>query len=137
MSKKLIPEQVRQEVVGIVERFNAEVLRDPTFQYTVHFRGRFAYIDEYDHGRSGPICRLGYTGDMAGWDFAIYRYSRERYDPDEWLIPGMQFVDGTVEGSLRAGMEAYPRSSIGAMGGTDGCFSSLVKALFGLGRGKT
>jgi len=107
MAKKTIPDTVQQEVAGIVDRFNAEVLRDPTLQYRVRFRGRFAYVERYEQGRGGPICRLGYTGDMADWDFAIYSYSKERYDPDEWFFPGSEFVDGTVEGALRAGMEAY------------------------------
>ena len=62
---------------------------------------------------------------MAEWDFAIYRYSKERYDPDEWFFPGAELVNGTVEGALRAGMEAYPRSPLGAMGGTDGWLHRL------------
>jgi hypothetical protein len=45
---------------------------------------------------------------MDNWDFAIFRYSREFYDPDEWMFPGAGHVDGTVEGAMRAGLEAYP-----------------------------
>jgi hypothetical protein len=44
---------------------------------------------------------------MDHWEFAIYRYSNERYDPNEWF-DGMQHLDGTVKGALRACMEAYP-----------------------------
>lgn len=40
--------------------------------------------------------------------FAIYKYSDERYDPEEWRFPGAGHLDGTVEGALRACMEAYP-----------------------------
>jgi len=43
---------------------------------------------------------------MDNWGFAIYRHSRNFYDPDEWMFPG--YVNGTVEGAMKAGMEAYP-----------------------------
>jgi hypothetical protein len=45
---------------------------------------------------------------MDNWDFAIYKYSDNRYDPEEWFFPGEQFVDGTVTGAMKAGMIAYP-----------------------------
>jgi hypothetical protein len=44
---------------------------------------------------------------MNGWDFAIFKWSTETYDPDEWMFPGSDLVDGTVEGAMRAGLEAY------------------------------
>jgi len=44
---------------------------------------------------------------MNGWDFAIFKWSTETYDPDEWMFPGSELVDGTVEGAMRAGLEAY------------------------------
>lgn len=45
---------------------------------------------------------------MDNWEFAIYKYSKDRYDPDEWMFPGSGHVDGTVEGAMKAGIEAYP-----------------------------
>ncbi len=33
---------------------------------------------------------------------------RNRYDPDEWMFPGSGYLDGTVEGAMKAGLEAYP-----------------------------
>ena len=54
------------------------------------------------------ICRLTYTGDMEDWEFAIFKYSSERYDPDEWMFPGSGELDGSVEGAMRAGLAAYP-----------------------------
>ncbi|MEZ4769334.1 MAG: hypothetical protein R2844_13020 [Caldilineales bacterium] len=64
------------------------------------------------HERRGggfwPVCRLTYTGDMINWEFAIYKYSDEGYDPDEWLFPGAGRLDGTIEGAMRAGLRAYP-----------------------------
>jgi hypothetical protein len=42
------------------------------------------------------------------WEFAIFKYSDERYDPDEWMFPGGEELDGTIEGAMRAGLKAYP-----------------------------
>jgi len=44
---------------------------------------------------------------MDDWDFTIYKYSTEKYDPEEWFFPGEEFVDGTVTGAMKAGMAAY------------------------------
>ena len=66
------------------------------------------YLDRHDHGQVVPICRLQYTGTIDRGTFAIYKYSDERYDPDEWLFPGSEHLDGTIEGAMRAGMAAYP-----------------------------
>ena len=70
--------------------------------------GLFQYLGHQLGGRFGPICRLTYTGDMQHWDFAIYKFSDECYDPDEWMFTGAEEVDGTIEGAMRAGLKAYP-----------------------------
>jgi hypothetical protein len=44
---------------------------------------------------------------MNNWGFAIYKYSAGRYNPDEWF-PGDEYVDGTIEGAMMAGLHAYP-----------------------------
>jgi hypothetical protein len=44
---------------------------------------------------------------MEDWSFAIYKYSDERYDEEEWFFPGSEHVDGTIEGAMKAGLEAY------------------------------
>ncbi len=45
---------------------------------------------------------------MDKWIFAIYKYSDEVYDPEEWFFTGSEQVDGTVSGAMAAGMAAYP-----------------------------
>ncbi len=62
----------------------------------------------YDFGSIGPICRLKYSDDFADWEFAIFKFSSDTYDPDEWMFPGYQYLNGTIEGALKAGLEAYP-----------------------------
>ncbi len=108
MAKKQIPDDVRAQVQAIVEQFNKKELRGRRCSYIARFRGSYLYLDRNDWGRVGQICRLKYNGAMDNWDFAIFKYSDERYDPDEWMFPGGGHIDGTVEGAMRAGLEAYP-----------------------------
>ncbi len=107
MSSKAIPQEVRKAVEQMVMDFNDEVIRDPSCYYIARYRGRYLYLDRSDYGRIGSICRLKYNGQMNNWGFAIFKYSSERYDPDEWFFPGSQHVDGTVAGAMKAGLEAY------------------------------
>ena len=102
-----IPDAVKKEVATIVEHFNTTVIRTPRCLYVPRYRGKFLYLDRQDYGRLSPICRLEYTGKMEEWSFAIYKYSDERYDAEEWFFPGSEHVDGTIEGAMRAGLEAY------------------------------
>ena len=108
MSKASIPKDIQQQVSTIVEQFNRTTMNAPRNYYAVRFRGRFAYVDHCQQGRVGPMCRLEYGGDMKEWGFAIYKYSRNGYDADEFMFPGSEHVDGTVPGALKAVREAYP-----------------------------
>jgi hypothetical protein len=108
MAPKSIPQDVRQQVEQAVARFNDEHFTDGDVRYVARFKGLYLYLDRCDFGNTGAICRLKYTGDCQDWEFAIFKYSSERYDPDEWFFPGSEAVDGTIEGSMLAGLEAYP-----------------------------
>jgi hypothetical protein len=103
-----IPHDVQAEVERIVLRFNKRELDLRSCCYEARFRGDCCYLMRVDGGREGPICRLRYTGDVGKWEFAIFKWSTESYDPEEWMFPGSDHVDGTVEGAMRAGLEAYP-----------------------------
>ena len=102
-----IPDEVKADVEARVEHFNTTVLRNLHCVYVPRYRGKFLYLDRQDDGRLSPICRLEYTGNMEDWSFAIYKYSDERYDAEEWFFPGAGHVDGTLEGAMKAGLEAY------------------------------
>src|SRR5262245_55902353 len=108
MAAKAIPADVRRRAEEVVERFNREVLGGGRVRYMPRFKGSFLYLDRQGAGATGPICRLKYTGSFDAWEFAIFKYSSETYDTDEWMFPGSEFVNGTIEGALKAGMEAYP-----------------------------
>jgi len=107
MKRKAIPDDVRARVEEIVDGFNRRTFRGGECRYLVRFQGKHFYLDRVDYGRCGPICRLTYTGSMSKWDFAIFKWSSETYDQHEWLFPGSEHVDGTVEGAMKAGLEAY------------------------------
>ena len=109
MASKGIPQEVRDQVIEIITAFNRQQFGRSGHAYQTRFRGRFLYLDRTDYGgRPSPICRLTYTGKMDDWDFAIYKYSDERYDPDEWFFDGAGEVDGTITGAMKAGLMAYP-----------------------------
>jgi hypothetical protein len=108
-TKSGIPDDVKTHVEAAVQQFNTTAIRDPHCRYVPRYRGKFLYVDRQDYrGRLQPICRLEYTGNMPEWSFAIYKYSDERYDAEEWFFPGAEHVDGTLEGAMQAGLEAYP-----------------------------
>jgi len=105
-----IPDEVKEQVGERVDRFNRETIRDPDFFYLPRFRGSYVYLDRKEWDVVSHICRLTYSSDIDDWEFAIFKYSSERYDPDEWMFPGVEELDGTVEGAMRAGLAAYPDS---------------------------
>ena len=107
MAGKSLPADVKHEVERLVDQFNRDELAQCDRAYSVRFHGRHMYLDRDDGRGPNPICRLEYKGKMTDWEFAIYKYSSDRYDPDECWFPGFELVDGTVAGAMRAGMRAY------------------------------
>lgn len=108
MGKKLIPDEIREKVSVIVENFNQQELKGMDCRYVPKFQGRFLYLDRIVYGKKEPVCRMEYYKEIDTWEFAIFKWSTETYDPDEFMFPGIEFVDGTVEGAMHAGMIAYP-----------------------------
>lgn len=127
---KRIPKAIQAEVLEIVEAYNKK--HKKTFQIT--FRAQYAYLAKTERDMGSKLMtmlaekvgisadmmppmqhrktetklgRLKWTGDINKWEFAVFRYSREFYDPDEWMFPGAGEIDGTIEGALRAGEEIY------------------------------
>ena len=114
--KRSIPFEIQAEVQKLIDEFNrvhlkeARSLLNAFFPrkvkrgYSARFRGRYLYLDRTDRSEPLPICRLAWSGRIDNWDFAIYKYSSEKYDPEEWFFPGEEYVDGTVTGAMKAGM---------------------------------
>jgi len=108
MSKQVIPEQIKKQADEIVKGFNKKIVGDANYYYITRYKGSYLYLDRYGYGIVSQICRLKYTGNIDKWEFAIFKYSDERYDANEWFFPGAEAVDGTIEGAMKAGLEAYP-----------------------------
>lgn len=72
------------------------------------FKGDFLYLNRIEGKRDGPIARLKFKGKIDNWEFAIFRWSNERYDPHEFLFRGANHIDGSIEGALKARHAAYP-----------------------------
>ena len=104
MTKALIPENVKQEMDSRIDQFNQKY----HCQYVPRYKKDCLYFDRYDGDILSQICRLKYKGKINNWDFAIFKYSDEQYDEEEFLFPGAEHVNGTVEGAMRAGLKAYP-----------------------------
>lgn len=106
---KGIPVSVVQEIEMRVDAFNKKHMAKKDSVYVPKIKGKYVYLmrtmydDSLEH-----VCRLKYGGNIDSMDFAIYRYSIEAYDSDAWGFDGEKFVDGTLEGAMKAGLEAYP-----------------------------
>jgi hypothetical protein len=99
-----IPDKIRQEIDARVDKFN----KKRRCQYIPRYKKDCLYLDRQDGDAVSQICRLKYKGKLDNWDFAIFKYSCEQYDDEEFFFPGAGHVDGTVEGAMSAGLEAYP-----------------------------
>jgi len=117
--KQTVPTDIQEEVQKLVDEFNRQHFKkaDSIMRaffgnkvkpgYSVRFKGKYLYLDRNDHIKPSPICRLTWNGKMDDWGFAIYKYSRNQCDSEEWFFPGADEVNGTVTGAMKAGMKAY------------------------------
>ena len=104
MAKIEIPENIKQEINVRVEKFN----KRHHCEYVPRYKKDFLYLDRDDGVATSQICRLRYKGKMDDWEFAIFKYSDEQYDEEEFFFPGAEDLDGTIEGAMLAGLKAYP-----------------------------
>jgi hypothetical protein len=89
--KGQVPEPVREQLLE-------HLSRSPVRSLEGEFRGRFCYITH----QGSPLCRLGYRGEADDWDFAIYRYTTNRYDADLFGMPDHDSVDRCLSVALHA-----------------------------------
>ncbi len=110
MRKPAIPREVKEEILQRIEQFNKTKLSHlkDKVNYIAEFKGKYLYLKRKEFFDVSPVARLTYKGKMNNWDFAIFKWSIERFDPDEFFFPGVEDTDGTIEGAMKAGMKAYP-----------------------------
>ena len=100
--KKKISDEIKNLIFKEVEKFNQNEL-SKLDSFKAEIKGKFIYLKLNNE----PRCRLKYSGSLNNLEFAIYKYSSNAYDPEEFLFPGFEYVDGTIYGALKAGLEAY------------------------------
>jgi hypothetical protein len=107
--KTKIPLEDQEKAIKIISDFNKATFGMKSgIEYYADFKGDFLYLNRKEGKTDGPICRLKYTGKFTDWNFAIFKWSSERYDPNEFLFPGSEHINGTIEGALKASQKAYP-----------------------------
>jgi hypothetical protein len=102
MAKSLSPSE-HLSINDILKSFNQE--NGTNLQVIV--RGRFVYVFILEGDIETKLGRMEYHGKPDNWSFAIYKYSSERYHPDEFGYPGFFELDGTITGALKACMAWY------------------------------
>ena len=109
MAKSNIPFEIQKQASKMIYDFNEKhFAEEMNVNYFAEFKGKYLYLNRYEGKLISPVARLEYTGNMDEWEFAIFKWSTEKYDPDDWFFPGSELADGTIEGAMDAGLEAYP-----------------------------
>lgn len=103
-----IPKDLIQEINDIVDKFNSNIYKDNEAKFIPVVKDSYLYLKREVNVNLESVVRLEYTWDMKNWDFAIYRYSTETYDDCDIFFPGDEYIDGTIEGAMKAGSETYP-----------------------------
>ncbi len=106
-----IPTDVELQLLNKMKAFNEKYLCKDTYKYALVMRKKYIYLEfhcnNYGSVQIEKVGRLTYTGNIKEMDFAIYKYSTEKYDPNEIFFPGTKHLNGTIEGAMKAGISAY------------------------------
>jgi len=102
-----IDKKLKEEVIKKISDLNKILFKNQKECYKPRFSGSFIYLDYFNGVNTERRCRLKYDGDMNDLSFAIFKWSSETYDDEDWFFPGSEEVNGTIEGSMRAGILAY------------------------------
>ncbi len=109
MAEYKVPIKIQDEIQNRIDAFCEKKFPGCPCRHIAIIRGKFIYIKRlFADDRLEPVCRLTYEDDIEDMEFAIYKFSKNKYSSDEFFFPGIELVDGTIEGALLAGMEAYP-----------------------------
>ncbi len=117
--KRIVPIEIEKEVQRQIADFNRTELKvsaslmDRLFPkrttrgYSARLMGKYLYLDRADGHKALPVCRLTWKGSVSTWEFSIFTYSSGKYDPVDLNFRGREYLDGTVIGAMKAGMEAF------------------------------
>ena len=104
---QLPPEALADLEAGLAA-FNRRRVKSPAPLCCARVEGRYAFVSRNMGPRhADKLFRLEWRGAVDTWSFAIYRYSRDDFDPHA-DFPGEELLDGTISGALKAANKAYP-----------------------------
>ena len=96
MAKKVTHKFTTEQIELLEQRTEAFNKTNKSLYY-LEFKGQFCYVARMDKKKAflgifggglveTKIGRLKNTGDIEKMDFAVYKYSRENYDADEFFF---------------------------------------------------
>ena len=128
MGKSKITSEIKEKVNAQLTDFNKKISKDfPGIEYIAVYKGNYLYLNRIENKKESEMARLKYTGNFNKWEFAIFRYTINNYDPDACFFPGEDYVNGTIEGALKAVHNAYPPDYIPSDESIINFFSKFVK----------
>ena len=95
---------IPQNIGEIIDSQIEEIALENKRSLSCEIKRSYIYI----YAEDKPLCRLGYSGNMNEWDFAIFKWSTETYSSTEFGFP----VSGTIKECVEAGLVAYPKTEI-------------------------
>ena len=97
MKKEIIPHDIQRKIEQIIDEFNKEELDliNDFYKYIAEFKGKYIYLKIMKYESISQAGRLTFSGDINNLEF-------------EMFFPGVQYLDGTVNGALYACNTAYP-----------------------------
>jgi hypothetical protein len=109
MKDYTVPIVIQSELGDRANDFCQKKLPGAKYKYCPDARGKFIYLVKISsNGSFQRLGRLTYEGDSENMEFAIFKFNSGKYDPKERWFPGSQHLNGTIEGALKALIEAYP-----------------------------
>lgn len=100
-----VPIEIQSELFERANKFSEKYLKKG-YGIAPDARGKFIYLRLLrPDGFMENLGRLTYEGDKENMVFAIFLYSSEKYSFD--FFPGDQYLNGTIEGALKAVSKAY------------------------------
>ncbi len=106
MKDYIVPIEVQSMLQDRVNAFCMQ--RGLRCYYYADARGKFIYLYRLIPDGIHRLGRLTYLGDPENMEFTIFNDLSEKYDPKKRLFPGAVYLNGTIEGALKAVVKVYP-----------------------------
>ena len=104
-----IPIKVQDIICDMVNDYNKKILSQKTAARCIaNPKGKFIYLMYiYPNDKIKRVGRLTYNSELKNMEFAIFKYRTETYVTNK-SFRGDEYLNGTIEGALKAVLKAYP-----------------------------